>query len=187
MQRDDETTVSEISGIRVSISKTTKRSAPVRMDKAWNSVLSAHSWTQLYKTSGMGYAELGEDVKWSDEASVQVETHCRFHCYKRGQKPRYKLRPKHPLKVHMWAGISCCGPTGVCIFDGIMDATMYTRILDQYLVPFIRDVRISKTMTLNTLPAMLFYGKVDQLVENSTTESRYKSYREFVARVEDGE
>ena len=28
----------------------------------------------------------------------------------------------------------------MCIFDGIMDAPMYTSILDQYLFPFIRDV-----------------------------------------------
>ena len=76
-----------------------------------------------------------DDVIWSDETSVQMETHRRFQCYKRGQKPR----PKHPTKVHVWAGISCRGPTGVCNFDGIMDATMYARILDQYL-PFIRDV-----------------------------------------------
>ena len=28
----------------------------------------------------------------------------------------------------------------MCIFDGIMDAPMYTRILENYLKPFIRDV-----------------------------------------------
>ena len=28
----------------------------------------------------------------------------------------------------------------MCIFDGIMDASMYTRILETYLIPFIRDV-----------------------------------------------
>ena len=81
-----------------------------------------------------------EDVIWTDETSVQLESHRRFHCYKKGLKPRYKPRPKHPVKVHVWAGISIRGATGVCIFDGIMDAPMYTRILDGYLVPFIRDV-----------------------------------------------
>jgi hypothetical protein len=30
--------------------------------------------------------------------------------------------------------------TGVYIFDGIMDAPMYTRILESYLIPFIHDV-----------------------------------------------
>ena len=74
-----------------------------------------------------------ENVIWTDETSVQMESHRRFHCYKRGLKPRYKPCPKHPVKVHVWAGISWRGATGVCIFDGIMDAHMYTRILERYL------------------------------------------------------
>lgn len=84
--------------------------------------------------------EIFENVIWSDETTVQMESHCRFHCYKKGCKPRYKPRPKHPTEVHVWAGISVRGATGVCIFDGIMDAPMYTRILQTHLIPFIRDV-----------------------------------------------
>jgi hypothetical protein len=38
-----------------------------------------------------------DDVIWTDETSVQMESHRRFHCYKKGQKPRYKPRPKHPV------------------------------------------------------------------------------------------
>ena len=49
-------------------------------------------------------------------------------------------RPKHPVKVHVWAGISMRGPTGVCIFEGKMDAEMYTEILSKTLKPFIDDV-----------------------------------------------
>ena len=33
-------------------------------------------------------------------------------------------RPKHPSKVHVWAGISKRGSTGICIFDGIMVSTL---------------------------------------------------------------
>ena len=91
----------------------------------------------------MGKKNLGasfEDVIWTDETSVQLESHHRFHCYKKGTKPRYKPRPKHPIKVHVWEGISCRDATGVCIFERIMDAPMYTRILDRYLIPFIKDV-----------------------------------------------
>ena len=65
---------------------------------------------------------------------MQMESHRRFH--KGGSKPC----PKHRTKVHVWAGISTRGATGVCIFDGIMDAPMYTSILETYLIPFIRDV-----------------------------------------------
>ena len=46
-------------------------------------------------------------------------------------KARYKPRLKHPTKVHVWAGISTRGATGVCIFNGIMDAQMYTSILER--------------------------------------------------------
>ena len=49
-------------------------------------------------------------------------------------------RPKHPVKVHVWAGISLRGRTGVCVFDGIMDASMYVSILRETLVPFLREV-----------------------------------------------
>ena len=85
-------------------------------------------------------SESFEDVIWTDETSVQLESHRRFCCRKNGQKPRYKPRPKHPVKVHVWAGISWNGRTEVCIFDGIMDADMYTNILSRCLIPFCRRV-----------------------------------------------
>ena len=49
-------------------------------------------------------------------------------------------KAKHPVKVHIWVGIIMCGQTGICIFDGIMDAPVYVDILQQTLVPFIQDV-----------------------------------------------
>ena len=48
-------------------------------------------------------------------------------------------RPKHPVKVHVWGGISNVGRTGICIFEGRMDAPLYTEILSQALVPFIDE------------------------------------------------
>lgn len=54
-----------------------------------------------------------ENVIWSDESPVQLETH-RRHCYrKEGEKPHPKPRAKHPTKVHVWAGISKKGATKV--------------------------------------------------------------------------
>ena len=48
-------------------------------------------------------------------------------------------RPKHPTKVHVWAGISKRGRTPFVIFDGIMDAEVYTNnILEQSLLPFVQ-------------------------------------------------
>ena len=48
-------------------------------------------------------------------------------------------RAKHPTKVHLWAGISKRGSTGICIFDGIMDKihVLYMDIFNQTLVSFI--------------------------------------------------
>lgn len=79
-----------------------------------------------------------EDVIWSDESSIQLETH-RRHCYrKKGSPPTLKPRAKHPTKVHVWAGISAQGATSICIFNGIMNAELYVNILQQFLIPFIQ-------------------------------------------------
>ena len=81
-----------------------------------------------------------DDVIFSDKSYIQIETHRRTHCYKRGQKPFYKPRPKHPVKVHVWGGISSRGRMTLCIFEGKMDATLFTSILTSSLLPFIRSV-----------------------------------------------
>ena len=52
----------------------------------------------------------------------------------------FLYRAKHPVKVHVWAGISKRGRTGICIFEGIMDATLYTKVLEKTLLPFLRSV-----------------------------------------------
>ena len=50
------------------------------------------------------------------------------------------FRAKHPVKVHVWAGISKRGKTGICIFEGIMDASLYIEILEATLLPFLESV-----------------------------------------------
>ena len=79
------------------------------------------------------------NVIWTDETTVQIETHKRFCYHKQGQNPRPKPRPKHPTKVHVWGGISKSGATEVCIFEGIMGATLYCEILEKTLLPFIEE------------------------------------------------
>ena len=49
------------------------------------------------------------------------------------------LGPKHPSKVHVWAGISAKGATSVVIFTGILTATRYTDIFKAALIPFIEE------------------------------------------------
>ena len=91
-------------------------------------------WAKLYKDDDF------ENVIFTDESTVQLESHRRFCCRKKGEAPRPKPRPKHPLKVHVWAGISMRGTIGICIFDGIMNKELYIDILDQMLVPFVCSV-----------------------------------------------
>ena len=79
-----------------------------------------------------------ENVIWSDETTVQLESHRRHSYRKRGEQPTLKPRPKHPIKVHVWAGISRRGTTPVVIFEGIMNAELYVDILRSSLLPFIR-------------------------------------------------
>ena len=76
---------------------------------------------------------------FSDESSVQLESHRKTSYHKVGQPSDLCGRPKHPVKVHVWGGISCRGATDVVIFTGIMNATCYTDILDAALVPFIEQ------------------------------------------------
>ena len=81
-----------------------------------------------------------ENVIYTDECTVQIEAHHRFCCRKEGEAPRPKPRAKHPTKVHVWAGISVRGRTGICIFDGIMETYLYIDIIDKTLRPFIEEV-----------------------------------------------
>ena len=50
------------------------------------------------------------------------------------------FRPKHPTKVHVWAGISKRGRSGICIFEGIMKKELFVSILEGTLLPFIEKV-----------------------------------------------
>ena len=81
-----------------------------------------------------------DDIIYTNETTVQIETHRQTCSYKKGCKPRYKPKPKHPLKVHVWAGISHCGKAGLCIFEGKMNAPLFVSILRSSLLPFIEDL-----------------------------------------------
>ena len=149
MQRDDETTGLELvsvlqreEGVRVSI-RTARRG---RLSLGWTTRGTAYC--QLIrignKAKRLEWARENlrasfEDVIWSDETTVQLESHRRFSCKKKGQRPRYKPRPKDPCKVYVWAGISWEGATKVFIFEGIMSAELYINILDKFLIPFIQS------------------------------------------------
>ena len=78
---------------------------------------------------GLSLPDDFSDVVRTDETTVQLESHKRYCCRKQGATPKPKPRPKHPLKVHVWGGISTNGRTELVIFEGIMDASLYLEIL----------------------------------------------------------
>jgi len=79
----------------------------------------------------------------SDECSISLQQF-RHTCYQKVDEPaKRKPKPKHPLKVHVWAGISRSGATKICIFEGIMQADLYCNIVEDTLIPF-----INKTLPL---------------------------------------
>ena len=83
-------------------------------------------------------SEQFHNVIFTDECSVQLEQHSKL-CFRKKLQPRaLKQRPKHPVKVHIWGGISCQGATKIVIFTGIMNAIWYGQILSTSLLPFIR-------------------------------------------------
>ena len=80
-----------------------------------------------------------QNVIWSDECSVQLDHHGRLCFRKVHQQRRLKPKPKHPPKVHIWAGISCRGATSIVVFKGVMNSMRYCTILETALLPFLRE------------------------------------------------
>ena len=79
------------------------------------------------------------NVIFTDESTIQLEQHSRLCFRKRFQPRSLKQRPKHPAKLHVWAGISSRGATSVIMFTGIMNAQRLGQVLQAGLLPFIRD------------------------------------------------
>ena len=59
-----------------------------------------------------------DDIIYTEETTLKNEIHRWMCSYKKGCKPRYKPKPKHPLKVHVWASISQRGKAGLCFLRG---------------------------------------------------------------------
>ena len=150
MRKDDEMTSAKIQkklakrGISVS-SSTVRRS---RKQQGWT--LQRTAYCQLIrdanKVKRLEFAqrvlESGDtfhNVIFSDECSISLQSYRRT-CFRMADEPtKRKPKPKHPLKVHVWGGISRHGATKICIFDGIMDADLFCNVLETTLVPFIRN------------------------------------------------
>ena len=84
--------------------------------------------------------DMFDDVIFTDESSIQLHSNKRQSYRPKKSLNKCLPKPKHPLKLHVWAGISRRGPTKITIFEGIMDSEFYTfSILNDNLVPFIAE------------------------------------------------
>ena len=80
-----------------------------------------------------------DNVIFTDECTVQLDSHSRL-CFRKSRQPRVlKQRAKHPVKVHIWGGISKRGATNIIMFTRIMNAERLRDIFQAGLLPFIRD------------------------------------------------
>jgi len=80
-----------------------------------------------------------KDVVFTDESTIQLEQHSRI-CFRKHRQPcALKQRPKHPIKIHVWGGISSKGATNIIMFTGILNAERLAKVLEAGLLPFIRD------------------------------------------------
>ena len=150
IRKDDETTSGQIQkklakhGIKVHPS-TVRRS---RKQEGWT--LQRTRYCQLIwdanKVKRLEFAqrvlETGDtfdNIIFTDKCSISLEQFCRT-CYRKvGEPAKRKPKPKHPLKLHVWAGISRHSGTKICIFEGIMAADLYIDILRTHLLPFINE------------------------------------------------
>ena len=82
------------------------------------------------KVKRLEYADKFHNVVFSDECSVSLEQYRRTYYRKVDEPLKRTSKPKHPLRLHVWAEISGKGATKVCIFDGKMDLELHCRILE---------------------------------------------------------
>ena len=149
MQHNDETTCQQLRqmiedrfGVRLGKSTIDR----TRRDLGWT--FAAPAYCQLVRPANQqkrmnfvsdhpDFHETCDDCIFTDETSIQLEWHRKRCARRRGQPGRPKPRPKHPYKVHLWAGISARGATKAVIFDGKMDRFRYVNVLAHGLMPFL--------------------------------------------------
>jgi transposase len=98
-----------------------------------------------FASAALDFGWLFHNVVFTDECTVVLDRHSRKG-FMRTTDARISLlkpRVKHPVQVHVWAGISWYGATRICIFDGKirMNAPLFCRILKEYYLPFHEQYR----------------------------------------------
>lgn len=108
MQLDDETTAVQLREILKKKGYTLSLSTILRCRKRLGWSFRGSSYCQMIrdenKVKRLNWAKdhLNDDFKdviWSDETTVQMESHRRFCCRKKSQKPRYK--PQYVIRSNI--------------------------------------------------------------------------------------
>lgn len=98
-----------------------------------------------------------ENVLWTDESSIQMECHRRFCNRKNGEQAKPKPRSAIIILLDCYnimhnfigGGISCKGATPIVIFEGIMNADGFIKVLEAGLLPYLRVNESAKFMQDN--------------------------------------
>lgn len=81
-----------------------------------------------------------DDVIFPDKCSIELAQNKITSYRLKGAVQPMLPKAKHPLKIHVWAGISRKGATQIIQFEGIMEKHFFiNEILDKTLKPFIRQ------------------------------------------------
>ena len=150
IQSDSETTATQLQQVLhisgISISLTTLKQYRRELGWTFHGSRYSHMIRELNRVKRLEWCvqqiqekDDFEDVIWSDETSIQLDSHHRHAFRRKDQARKLTPRPKQLVKVQVWAGISKKGATAVCIFEGIMDTDFYLEILRRHLVPFIQS------------------------------------------------
>lgn len=91
-----------------------------------------------YARSCLEQRDLFENAIFTDESSIELENTAWLQFRRNDELPPLVGKPKHPLKVHVSAGILCKGATDIIIFEGIMKSDFYSTLLETSLLPFTR-------------------------------------------------
>ena len=94
---------------------------------------------------------------------------------------------KHPIKVHVWFGISKNGPTNVCIFEGKWMHHFFAKFFKEHSYLLFKGsfhllllTDLCRTMIPSTVLTVLSIF-ANQLVVYTTTIARLESYRKCLA------
>ena len=118
---------------------------------------------------------------FSNECSISLQSHS-HRCFRMADKPtKRKPKPKHPLKVHVWGGISRRGATRFCIFDGIMDADLYAMFLRRRSFHLLEinfpSTSSCRTVTRRIRPCECKLSSGDQFTQSKTKREKRRGKR----------